>query len=148
MCLTRYINEALAVNAGIHFSGFNVEDRFYTLLQTRLSLRHRLTPTTSLKASYATMTQFMHLLTSAGGGLPNDLWVPSTRNIRPQRSEQVALGIAETFTGKSVYEFTAEAYYKRMSKLVEYKDWAISPPLSDQHILYSATARSKIKRRY
>jgi len=117
-------NEAFAINAGLHFSGFHVEDHFYTLLQPRLSLRYLLTPTMSLKASYATMTQFMHLLTSAGGGLPNDLWVPSTNSIRPQRSEQVALGIAKTYASHFVYEFTAEVYYKRMSNLVEYKDGA------------------------
>lgn len=116
------VTDALAVNAGVHFSGFSVEDQLYTSLQPRLSLRYLLTSTLALKASYATMAQFMHLLTSAGGGLPNDLWVPSTRRIQPQRSEQVALGIAKTYA--AVYEFTAETYYKRMSNLVEYKDGA------------------------
>jgi outer membrane receptor for ferrienterochelin and colicin len=116
------ISDALAANAGVHFSGFDVENQFYTSLQPRLSLRYLVTPDLSIKASYATMAQFMHLLTSSGGGLPNDLWVPSTARVKPQQSEQVALGMATTL--RSRYEFTAEAYYKRMRNLVEYKDGA------------------------
>lgn len=116
------INNALALNAGAHFSGFGVEDQFYTSLQPRLSLRYLLTSSMSVKASYATMAQFMHLLTSAGGGLPNDLWVPSTARVKPQQSAQIALGIAKSYAAQ--YEFTAEAYYKRMRNLVEYKDGA------------------------
>jgi hypothetical protein len=68
------------------------------------------------------MAQFVHLLTSAGGGLPTDLWVPSTAKIKPQQSSQVAVGIARTI--KSKYEFTLETYYKQMQNLIEYKDGA------------------------
>jgi len=124
------ITNALALNAGVHFSGFDVQDRFYTSLQPRLSLRYLLTPSMSVKASYATMAQFMHLLTSAGGGLPNDLWVPSTARVKPQQSEQIALGMARTYATQ--YEFTAEAYYKRMRNLVEYKDGASFTTISTE----------------
>jgi outer membrane receptor for ferrienterochelin and colicin len=116
------VTDALALNAGVHFSGFDVEDQFYTSLQPRVSLRYLLTPSMSVKASYATMAQFMHMLTSAGGGLPNDLWVPSTAGVKPQQSEQVAIGIAKSYATQ--YEFTVEGYYKRMRNLVEYKDGA------------------------
>jgi len=116
------ISEAWAANAGVHFSGFNVEGQWYTSLQPRVSLRYLLTPTLSVKTSYAAMAQFMHLLTNAGVGLPNDLWVPSTANIKPQQSQQIALGLAKTL--KERYELTVETYYKSMRNLVEYKEGA------------------------
>jgi hypothetical protein len=66
------------------------------------------------------MTQFIHLLTNAGLGLPTDLWVPSTSRVKPQQANQWALGIAKTY--KAVYEISLEGYYKTMQNLIEYKD--------------------------
>lgn len=110
------------LNVGGHLSAFLVDDTWYTSAQPRISSRYLLTDELSLKASYATMTQFIHLLTNAGMGLPTDLWVPSTPRVRPQQASQVALGLARTI--KSVYEVSVEGYYKKMSNLIEYKDGA------------------------
>ena len=68
------------------------------------------------------MTQFIHLLSNVGIGLPTDLWVPSTARIKPQQANQVAIGFAKTY--KSQYEFSLEGYYKKMTNLIEYKDGA------------------------
>ncbi len=116
------INSFIKLNAGVHASGFLVEDRWYQSLQPRLSTRILLSDDLSLKASYATMTQFIHLLTNAGLGLPTDLWVPSTNRVKPQQSWQVAAGAAKTYRG--TYEISLEGYYKEMSNLIEYEDGA------------------------
>lgn len=114
------VTEAFKVNVGVHFGGFNVENKWYYSAQPRVSGRYLLTKDLSLKASFASMMQFIHLLTNAGLGLPTDLWVPSTANIKPQQSNQVALGVAQNF--KSEYEISLETYYKTMSNLIDYKD--------------------------
>jgi hypothetical protein len=67
------------------------------------------------------MAQFIHLLTNAGLGLPTDLWVPATDKIGPQQAVQVGLGAVRNIKG---FELSAEAYYKTMDGLIEYKDGA------------------------
>lgn len=116
------LTDRLKVNAGVHFSGFNVEGKTYTSIQPRVAARYLINSSLSLKASYAQMAQFIHLLTNSGIGLPTDLWVPSTARIKPQTSYQVALGLAKTFS--PMYELSIEGYYKEMDNLIEYKDGA------------------------
>ncbi|MEZ4702255.1 MAG: TonB-dependent receptor [Rhodothermales bacterium] len=111
-----------SVNAGVHASAFDVQDGGYASVEPRLSFRFSLAERWSVKASFAAMTQYLHLLTNAGLGLPTDLWVPSTTLVRPQRSQQTALGLAHTMRGG--YEVSIESYYKRMSHLIEYREGA------------------------
>jgi outer membrane cobalamin receptor len=114
------VSANLKVNVGVHLSSFYVENKWYHSAQPRLSARYLLTKDLSLKASFASMMQFIHLLTNAGLGLPTDLWVPSTSQIKPQRSNQVALGLTRNL--KSNYELSLETYYKTMNNLIDYKD--------------------------
>ncbi|HSI89596.1 MAG TPA: TonB-dependent receptor, partial [Adhaeribacter sp.] len=86
------ITPKLKVNAGLHFSNFLVNGKAYFSAQPRVSARYLLPDRYSVKGSYATMQQFVHLLTNSDAGLPTDLWVPVTERIKPQQSEQVALG--------------------------------------------------------
>lgn len=68
------------------------------------------------------MAQYLHLLTNAGIGLPTDLWVPPTADIKPQIAHQIAAGAAhQPIKG---YEVSLEAYYKKMDNLIEYRDGA------------------------
>ncbi len=116
------ITDRLKVNGGLHLSGFNVEGKTYFSLQPRISGRYLLSELTSVKASFATMAQYLHLLTNAGIGLPTDLWVPPTADIKPQIAHQVAAGIAHRLSEK--YELSFETYYKKMNNLIEYRDGA------------------------
>lgn len=116
------ISSALKVNLGVHTSAFQVEGKTYHSVQPRISSRYLLSNDFSVKASFSTMTQFIHLLTNAGLGLPTDLWVPSTARVRPQQSWQGAFGLAKTYKG--IYEVSLEGYYKQMWSLIDYKDGA------------------------
>ncbi len=110
------------VNAGVHASGLEVQDKFYTSFQPRLSLAYT-KDDWALKASYADMTQFLHLLTNPGLGLPTDLWVPATSKVPPQQSTQYSLGVVKSFASLGL-ECSVEGYYKQMDGLIEYKDGA------------------------
>jgi hypothetical protein len=110
--------KSLKVNAGLHYSGFLVEGASYSSIQPRIGLNYKLPGDVALKASFANMTQYVHLLTSGGLGLPTDLWVPTTKNIKPEQSWQAALGFAKTF--KDIIEVSVEGYYKEMTNLVSY----------------------------
>ena len=111
-----------SINLGVHASAFQVENATYTSLQPRGSARYLLGKTLALKASYARMTQYIHLLTNAGLGLPTDLWVPATERVRPQQAWQGVLGLAKTLP--SGLQVSLESYYKAMDNLLEYRDGA------------------------
>ena len=116
------LGQLLKINAGLHFSAFAVKGKFYTSLQPRLSLRLKASSLLSFKASYASMQQYVHLLTNSSIGLPTDLWLPVTDTIKPMRSKQVALGGMYNFN--NVLEVSLEGYYKWMNNLIEYKPGA------------------------
>jgi outer membrane receptor for ferrienterochelin and colicin len=112
------IGERFGANIGLHASAFAVDSAFYYSVQPRAALRFMLPAKIALKASFATMTQFIHLLTNEGIGLPTDLWVPSTARVKPEQSWQAALGVAKTFNGG--YEVSIEGYYRGMRNLISY----------------------------
>jgi len=115
-------NDRLKVNAGLHYSTFLVDKRFYHSLQPRLSARYLLPGGWIARSSFATMQQNIHLLTNSSIGLPTDLWVPATAKIRPQKSAQVAAGLSRTFG--PMYLISVEGFYKWMNHIIEYTEGA------------------------
>lgn len=113
---------AFKANVGVHASAFNTDGQWYTSIQPRLGMRYLLSNNLAIKASYATMTQYINLLTFEGLSLPSDLWVPSTKQVKPQNSWQAAFGLARTFDNK--YEISIEGFYKEMKNVVAYKEGA------------------------
>ena len=111
----------LKANLGLHASGFFVQDEFYNSLQPRLGLRYLANDKFSFKASFSTMYQYINLLASETINLPSDLWVPSTKNIKPQESWLAALGVATTI---GPLQLEVEGYYKHMDNVLSYKEGA------------------------
>lgn len=109
-------------NIGVHYSGFYVDETLYQSVQPRVSLRYLVSDNISVKAAYTDMTQYLHLLTNATIGMPTDLWLPVTKNLKPQKSRQYAAGVFYSIENK--YDFSIEGYYKTMSNLIEYKEGA------------------------
>ena len=117
-----HLTDRLKANVGLHSSGFLVNDEFYTSLQPRVSTRFLLPSDWAVKASYALMRQYIHLLSNSTVGLPTDLWLPATERVRPQWSRQFGVGLARQL--KDQYEFSLEGYYKTMTNLIEYREGA------------------------
>ncbi|WP_297336185.1 TonB-dependent receptor [Algoriphagus sp.] len=116
------VGDRFKFNTGIHFSGFLAQTKSYSSFQPRFSARYLIDGSSSIKASYVQMAQFVHLLTNAGLGLPTDLWVPSTDQIGPQESWQAAAGYFKKL-GNGL-ELSVEGYYKDMQGVIEYQDGA------------------------
>ena len=110
------------VNAGVHYSTFTVEGKTYQSVQPRLSTSVMLASNLSLKAGYAYMTQYVHLLSNSSLSLPTDLWVPVTKNIVPMNAHQVSLGAF--YELPHLFDISLEGYYKVMDNLLEYRDGA------------------------
>lgn len=131
------INNRLKSNFGIRLSHFLQNKKNYFGIEPRAGLSYQLKEDLSIKASYALMNQYIHLLSSTGVGLPTDLWVPATNKVRPQRSNQIAFGIAKDFIPQKS-NISLEAYYKYMNNVIAYKDGAsfllIDEPSSEDNI--------------
>lgn len=135
------INDKWRASGGARLSNFNVKGKSYINPEPRISLRYLLKPDLSLKASYATMNQYLHLLSNSGFGLPTDLWVAATNRIKPQQSQQVALGLAKDLTIKeATFLVSFEGYYKKSRNIIGYKDGAsflgIDPTQSNSEFSY------------
>lgn len=116
------VSGKIKANIGLHWVGFQVRNKFFSSLQPRVSVRYLLSTNMSLKASFAQMNQYMHLLTNSGVGMPTDLWVPATNVVPPEISMQTAIGWQYNF--KHAVEFSVEAYYKQMKNVIEYAEGA------------------------
>ncbi|WP_255452605.1 TonB-dependent receptor [Aquimarina sp. RZ0] len=124
------ITDRWSFSSGLRFSNFTYKLSNYAALEPRLTVAWRMTPDIAIKTSYSKMNQYIHLLTNSGIGLPTDLWVSSTDKVRPQLSEQIALGIAKDF-GDTGYSLTIEGYYKKMNNVISYREGASFLVLSD-----------------
>lgn len=116
------ISSRLKANLGIHYSNVFVKSAFYQSLQPRFSARYLLTNNWSVKASYVRMVQYINLLTNTTIGLPTDLWLPVTDRVKPQKSDQYAVGTA--FNLPKDFSLNIETYYKTMQNIIEYKEGA------------------------
>ncbi|GAB3913219.1 TonB-dependent receptor [Larkinella knui] len=100
----------------------------YLRPEPRLSMAYQIDSSTALKASYALMNQYTHLLSNTGAGLPADLWIPTTSRIRPQQAQQLAIGVAKDFRypGKPTQNLTVslEGYYKILKNTISYTEGA------------------------
>ncbi|MBN31898.1 MAG: hypothetical protein CL845_07920 [Crocinitomicaceae bacterium] len=115
------VSKRFKANLGLHGALLKVNGTAFASLQPRVALNYRLRNGGALKASYARMNQFVHLLTNEGLSLPTDLWVPATNRIDPQSSQQWAAGWAKTF---GALECSVEGYYKSMEGLLSYREGA------------------------
>jgi hypothetical protein len=115
------LGRRFSANTGIHFSQYLVHDEMFYSFEPRVSTNLQIAKTISVKASFVSMRQYIHLLSNSGVGMPTDLWVPATDFARPEQSFQVTFGLAKTFYKKQ-FELSAETYYKTMDNLIAYSE--------------------------
>ncbi len=116
------VNDKFKLNTGLRLSGFSNQGKFYGGIEPRIAARYTLTDNMAAKFSYARMNQYLHLVASAGASLPTDVWYPSTKLIKPQHSDQVAIGLSYLFD-KSWF-LSVESYYKWLGNQVDFVDGA------------------------
>lgn len=115
------INERLSTNIGTSLTATAVNGRTYFMLDPRLALKWQIANNASLKLSYTHMSQSIHRMSSCFLELPTDFWVPTTNEIKPTMSHQIAAGIYTQPTQRLT--LSLEAYYKQSSHLLQYRHW-------------------------
>jgi hypothetical protein len=120
---SRYIKDGFGKIIDTVNYATNQKVAYYNGLEPRVSARYSIGKTQSIKASYARNFQYIHLASISSISLPTDVWMPCTEVIKPQESNQLALGYFRNFKENS-YEASVEVYYKTMSNQVEFKEGA------------------------
>ncbi|MEM5565655.1 TonB-dependent receptor [Psychroserpens sp. AS72] len=93
----------------------------YDNFEPRLGLSYQLNEASSIKASYTKSTQYLHLLSNTSSVTPLDVWTPSGKYIKPQRSTQYAIGYYKNFNDKA-YALEVETYFKTIDNRIDYID--------------------------
>lgn len=93
--------------------------RSFANLEPRFAVSYLLNESSSIKASYNRMTQYIHLISNTTSPTPFDIYAPSGKYINPQLADQVAIGYFKAFEN---YSLEIEAYYKKVKNRIDYVD--------------------------
>jgi hypothetical protein len=91
--------------------------------EPRLAMSYVLNDQTSIKASFQRMAQYLHLISNTQSPTPLDVWTPSDNFLKPQTSDQYAVGYYKNFS-EDVFSFEVETFYKRINNRIDYIDGA------------------------
>ena len=103
----------------VYGSNKNIES--FANLEPRVSLSYQLNNSSSVKAGYARTSQYIHLISNTTSVTPLDVWAPSGPFIKPQLSDQYAIGYFRNFKNRT-YSLEVEAYYKTVTNRIDYID--------------------------
>lgn len=96
-----------------HFSNF----------EPRASLSYTLNQSSSIKASYTRLAQYLHLLSNTSSPTPLDVWTPSGPFTKPQLLDQYAFGYFKNINDGD-FSLETEVFYKNVQNRIDYIDGA------------------------
>ena len=111
------VSRKISLNYGLRFPFFTDSAKTYSFIEPRITGKFSVGATSSVKASYTRMNQFLHLIPNSTAGLPTDIWIPSGTNTKPQSATQYAIGYFRNFKQNEI-EASVELYYKEMDNQV------------------------------
>ncbi len=104
------------------FSRSDILESFANI-EPRASLAYQLNESSSVKASYNRLSQYLHLLSNTSSPTPLDVWAPSGQFIKPQLLDQFAVGYFKNFNDNA-YSLEIESFYKTIDNRIDYIDGA------------------------
>jgi len=122
-------SKSLSLMTGLQLIAFKGTQKTYFLPQPRFHLHWNINPRWHTAIAGSRMVQPLHILSTSGGGLPNDLWVPSTKNVRPQDAWQ--LEWTTQYTPYEGWSLNGEVFYKKLNHLIAYGEETNLPSLEE-----------------
>ena len=95
----------------------------YSAPEIRIAARYNINEDMSVKASYNTLTQYLHLLSNTTAISPTDVYKLSDPNIKPTYGDQFSLGLYRNALANTI-ETSVEVYYKNIRNYLDYKSGA------------------------
>jgi hypothetical protein len=92
-------------------------------LEPRLAISYTLNESSSVKASYNRMSQYLHLISNTQSPTPLDVWAPSDNFLKPQILDQYAIGYFKNLSNGK-YTLEVESFYKNIKNRLDYIDGA------------------------
>ena len=93
----------------------------YTNVEPRLSAKLKLSQLHSLNLGYSRTSQDIHAISNSSMSMPFDRYTMTSNIVAPEQAYQIALGWAG-ITKNGEYDFSAEAYYKDIRNVYDYRD--------------------------
>ena len=113
--------EATITDTSYYARGNNIKS--YGAPEIRIALRYSLGDDASLKLSFNTTEQYIHMLSNTTAISPTDTWKLSDTYIKPQEGQQISIGYYRNFASNSI-ESSIEIYYRRIKNYLDYKTGA------------------------
>ena len=112
------LGENVSFRGGLHLSSFGDQDTSFYILEPRANFSwHKGSQILDLNLSLN--HQYVHLLTNPGTGLPSDLWVPSSTNFEPAKSQELSLNYRIKLNEH--WNVEAHSYVKLMTRIKSYR---------------------------
>lgn len=106
----------------------------YVNPEPRFSMNYLLTKSSSIKASYNRMVQYIQLISNTAASTPLDVYTIASNNLKPLIGDQGSVGYFRNFKD-NMYETSVEVYYKYLQNQLDYIDNAdlfINPTVENQ----------------
>lgn len=114
------VGEYVRLYGGVNLSAFNIQKHTDLNLSPRAGVRWSPNALWSFKAGYARTVQYVHQITDSYLSLPTDRWVPVADGFKPQTADKISIGAYRRIG--ACWTVQAEAYWKWMHNLIDYKD--------------------------
>jgi len=95
----------------------------YGNFEPRMTFNYIVSERMSVKMSYARNSQYMHLLSNSTVAFPTDVWISSSKIVKPQIADQIAVGFFKNFKDNMV-ETSVEVYYRNFQNQIDYQNGA------------------------
>lgn len=112
-----------ATPTGTKYYGKNDVIAHFNNFEPRLAVAYTINASSSVKASYNRMSQYLHLISNTQSPTPLDVWAPSDNFLKPQILDQYALGYFKNIKNGD-YTLEIETFYKKVKNRLDYIDGA------------------------
>lgn len=132
----------LRLEAGLRFDLFLSDNKLFFRPQPRINANCKIKESTIIKASYESISQYLHHITSLYLDIPTNIWMPSVTAIEPSDSKQFTLGIFAQLS--PAVHMDLSAFYKSTDNCKIYVNNSfLFPDISDwKNGLYSGKGRA------
>ena len=116
------INTFTRLNLGFYSSLIKTKNTTFFLPQPRANLTIG-SARSYINTSVSWTSQYLHLLSNSGLGVPADLWLPSTDALKPQTGLVFSTGVGTTLAEDK--EIKVDVYYKKMNDIIAFNQAGI-----------------------
>jgi len=116
-----YDEYGIVTDSTVYKKGRHIKS--YWNLEPRLSMNFIISESNSIKLSYNRNSQYLHQLSNSTAANPTDLWIPTSKIVRPEIADQVAAGYFGNFW-RGAFQPSVEVYYKYVQNQIDYRSGA------------------------